>query len=104
MQLIVIKDSDDIAIGKIEAYAGMKLTNGYEIIKVNSKSVIAIDGEDHKETFFSPVSIYYTEAKRWGFNNLEVNDSAEDFAAAERKFRWGVLHIRSISNTVTSCH
>ncbi len=67
----------------------MRLTNSYKIIKVNSKSVIAIDCEDYNETFFSHVSTYYIEAKRWGFTNLEVNDYAEDFATTKRKFKWG---------------
>lgn len=62
MQLVVIKDSDDIAIEKIEASFGIRLTNDYEIVKVDSKSVIAIDGEDYKETFFYHVSISYTES------------------------------------------
>jgi hypothetical protein len=89
MQLIVIKDSDDVALGKIEARLGMWLANGYQIIKVNVKSLIARDKEEFEEKFTSPTSVYYTEAKRWGFSSREVDDSVENRAALMRKFRRG---------------
>jgi len=89
MQLIVIKDSDDVALGKIEARVGMWLANGYQIIKVNAKSLIARDKEEFEEKFTSPTSVYYTEAKRWGFSSREVDDSVENRAVLMRKFRWG---------------
>jgi hypothetical protein len=89
MQLTIIKDSDSTGIGRIEAQVGMKLTNGYEVTKVNSKSLIGRDREGWVEKFSSPISIYYTEAKRWGTSNLEIDDSTEERAATERKFRRG---------------
>lgn len=91
MQLIVNRDSDDVAIGKIEAQVGMCLANNYQIIKVNSKSVIARNREEIEEKFTPPVSIYYTEAKRWGFISSEVNKYTENLAASERKFKYGEL-------------
>ncbi|MBE9017640.1 hypothetical protein IQ272_16125 [Chroococcidiopsidales cyanobacterium LEGE 13417] len=89
MRLTIIKDSDSTGIGRIEAQIGMKLTNGYEVTKVNSKSLIGRDSEGWIEEFSYPISIYYTEAKRWGIGNLGIDDSTEKRAATERKFRRG---------------
>ena len=91
MQLIVNRDSDDVAIGKIEAQVGMCLANNYQIIKVNPKSVIARNREEIEEKFTPPVSIYYTEAKRWGFISSEVNKYTENLAVSVRKFKYGEL-------------
>lgn len=88
MQLMVIQDSDRLKIGSMAAQVGMELANGYRISKVNDKSVIGqCDG--HTEKFFDPTSIYYTEAVRWGFTSLVVDEKAENSAALVRKFRDG---------------
>ena len=91
MQLRVIKDTNNEGIGKlgrIDAIVGMELANGYTVIKVNNKSVIAeLDG--YKEKFFPVTSIYYTEATRWGFTCSAVNHQAEKKAAIARNFERG---------------
>lgn len=91
MQLRVIKDSNNEGIGKlgrIDAIVGMELANGYTVVKVNEKSVIAeLDG--YKEGFFPVTSIYYTEATRWGFTCSAVNNQVEKKAAIARNFERG---------------
>ena len=93
MQLMVIQDSDRTGIGNIDAQVGMKLANGYTVVKINDKSII---GENHSHTdkLFSPISIYYTQAARWGFTCSDIDDQTEQLAAinkifghGERKFR-----------------
>ncbi len=88
MQLRVIQDSNNLGIGKIDAQVGMKLANGYKIVKVHNKSII---GENHSYTdkLFSPTSIYYTEAVRWGFTCSDVNDQTEQLAAINKIFGRG---------------
>ena len=93
MQLRVIQDSDNLGVGNIDAQVGMKLANGYTVVKINDKSII---GENHAHTdkLFSPISIYYTQAADWGFTCSDVDDQTEQLAAinkifghGERKFR-----------------
>ena len=89
MQLmVVIQDSDRLGIGEIDAQVGMKLANGYKIVKVYNKSII---GENHSYTdkLFSPISIYYTQAARWGFTCSDVNDQSEQLAAINKIFGRG---------------
>ncbi len=91
MQLRIIKDTNNEGIGKlgrIDAIVGMELANGYTVIKVNNKSVIAeLDG--YEEKFFIATSIYYTEAICWGFTGFVVNHQAEKKAAIARNFERG---------------
>ena len=91
MQLRVIKDTNNEGIGKlgrIDAIVGMELANGYTVIKVNNKSVIAeLDG--YKEKFFIATSIYYAEATRWGFTCSVVDHQTENKAAIAREFERG---------------
>ena len=88
MQLMVIQDSDSSGIGKIMAQVGMELANGYKIIKVNDKSVIA-ERNNHTEKFFDPTSIYYTEALAWEFTCSKVDAQTEQLAAIKNKFAHG---------------
>lgn len=89
MQLMVIQDSDLTGIGRIDAQVGIELANGYKIVKVNGKSVIA-ERDNHTEKFFDPISIYYTEAVNWGFaGKAGVDGRAEGLAAVVRKFNRG---------------
>ncbi len=77
-------------IGEIEAQAGMELANGCKVVKVNDKSVIA-EHDGHSEKFFDPTSIFYTEAKSWGFSaKAGVDRRAENLAASVRKFNRGI--------------
>ena len=97
MQLRVIQDSNNLGIGKIDAQVGMKLANGYKIVKVNDKSMIArsavpeaiAERDNHTEKFFHPTSIYYTVATAWGFTCSKVNDQTEQLAAIKKKFTHG---------------
>ena len=67
----------------------MELANGYKIVKVNGKSVIA-ERDNHTEKFFHPTSIFYTEAVNWGFaGKAGVDGRAEGLAAVVRKFNRG---------------
>ncbi|WP_009631578.1 hypothetical protein [Synechocystis sp. PCC 7509] len=88
MQLRVIQDSNNLGIGKIDAQVSMKLANGYKVVKVHNKSII---GENHAYTdkLFSPISIYYTQAARWGFTCPTVNDQSEQLAAIKKIFGRG---------------
>lgn len=88
MQLRVIQDSNNIGIGEIDAQVGMKLANGYKVVKVHNKSII---GENHSYTdkLFSPISIYYTEAARWGFTCSNVDNQTELLAAIRKIFARG---------------
>ena len=88
MQLRVIQDSNNIGIGEIDAQVGMKLANGYKVVKVHNKSII---GENHSYTdkLFSPISIYYTEAARWGFTCSNVDNQTEQLAAIRKIFARG---------------
>ena len=97
MQLRVIQDSNNIGIGKSDAQVGMKLANGYKIVKVHNKSII---GENHSYTdkLFSPTSIYYTEAVRWGFTCSDVNDQSEQLAAINKIFARGEGKFRQFSD------
>ncbi len=91
MQLRVIKDTNNEGIGKlgrIDAQIGMELANGYTIVKVNEKSIIA-EHNGYKEKFFIATSIYYTEAICWGFTCSVVNHRAEKKAAIARNFQRG---------------
>lgn len=91
MQLIVIQDSDRLGIGKIDAQVGMELANGYLIVKVNHKSAIA-EHDGYSEKFFDPTSIFYTEARAWGFpGKFGVDKRAEEQAATVRNFERGEL-------------
>lgn len=91
MQLRIIKDTNNQGIGKlgkIDGQVGMELANGYKVVKVNDKSVIA-EHDGHTGKFLSITSIYYTEATRWGFTGSVVNHQAEKKAAIARKFERG---------------
>lgn len=88
MQLMVIQDSDNLKLGNLEAKVGMELANGYTVIKVNEKSVIA-EHDGHTEKFFHPTSIFYTEATRWGFTCSKVDVQTERLAAIKNKFAHG---------------
>lgn len=89
MRLMVIQDSDRTKIGSIAAQVGMELANGYKVVKVNDKSAIA-EHDGHSEKFFDPTSIFYTEAKSWGFSaKAGVDGRAENLAASVRKFNRG---------------
>ena len=88
MQLMVIPDSDHTKIGSIAATVDMELANGYKVVKVNEKSVIA-ERHGHTEKFFDPTSIFYTEAIVWGFICSKVNDQTEQLAAMKEKFAHG---------------
>lgn len=91
MQLRVIKDTNNKGIGKlgrIDAQVGMELANGYTVVKVNEKSIIA-EHNGYKEKFFIATSIYYTEAICWGFTGSVVNHQAEQKAAIARNFERG---------------
>jgi len=96
MQLRVIQDSNNLGIGKIDAQVGMKLANGYKIVKVHNKSII---GENHSYTdkLFSPTSIYYTEAVHWGFNCAAVDNQTEQLAAIRKIFTRGEGKFRQFS-------
>ncbi len=88
---MVIQDSDLTGIGRIDAQVGIELANGYKIVKVNGKSVIA-ERDNHTEKFFDPISIYYTEAVNWGFaGKAGVDGRAEGLAAVVRKFNRGEI-------------
>ncbi len=90
MQLMVIQDSDRLGIGRIAAQVGMELANGYKVVKVNDKSAIA-EYDGHSEKFFDPTSIFYTEAKSWGFlGKAGLDGRAENLAASVRKFERGI--------------
>ena len=102
MQLMVIQDSDRLKIGMIAAHVGMELANGYKIVKVNEKSVIArsavleaiAEHDGHTEKFFDPTSIFYTEAIAWGFpGKIGVDERAEELAARVRNFERGILRL-----------
>jgi hypothetical protein len=91
MQLRVVKDTNNEGIGKlgkIEAQVGMELANGYKVVKVNDKSVIA-ELNSYKQKFFPVTSIYYTEATCWGFTCSLVNHQAQKKAAIARRFERG---------------
>ena len=88
MQLMVIQDSDRTKIGSIAAQVGMELSNGYKIVKVNDKSVIA-ERDNHTEKFFHPTSIDYTAATAWGFSCSKVNEQTEQLTAIKKKFAHG---------------
>ena len=67
----------------------MELANGYKVVKVNDKSAIA-KHDGHIEKFFDPTSIFYTEARAWGFSGKAgVDGRAENLAASVRKFERG---------------
>lgn len=85
---MVIQDTNNEGIGEIEAQVGMELADGYKIIKVNNKNVIA-ERDNHTEKFFHPTSICYTEATAWGFTCFKVNDQTEQLAAIKKKFTHG---------------
>ncbi len=98
MQLMVIQDSDNLKIGEIEAQVGMELANGYKVVKVNDKSAIArsavpeaiAEHQGHTEKFFDPASIFYTDAKSWGFlGKAGVDGRGENLAALMRRFERG---------------
>ena len=57
MQLMVIQDSDNLEVGRIEAQVGMELTNEYKIVKVKDESVTA-EHDGHTGKFLSITSIY----------------------------------------------
>jgi hypothetical protein len=88
MQLTIIKNSDSEGIGKIEAQVGMELANGYKVLKVNDKSVVA-ELDVHQEKFFPITFIYYSEAMRWEFTCSTVDTQTEKLAAIKKKFMRG---------------
>lgn len=96
MQLRVIQDSNNLGIGEINAQVGMILANGYKVVKVHNKSII---GENHYYTdkLFSPISIYYTQAARWGFTCSDVNHQTEQLAAIKKIFGRGEGKFRQFS-------
>lgn len=96
MWLKVIQDSNNLGIGEIDAQVGMKLANGYKIVKVHNKSVIA-ENHSYTDKLFPPISIYYTEAARWGFTCPAVDDQVEQVAAMKKKFVRGEGKFRQFS-------
>lgn len=97
MQLRVIQDSNNLGIGEVVAQVGMKLANGYKIVKVHHKSIIA-ENHSYTDKLFPPISIYYTEAARWGFTCPALDDLLEQIAAIKKIFARGEGKFRQFSD------
>lgn len=86
MLVNVIRDTDSVYIGTMQAFKGMKIKNGAEIIKVNERSVIV--SSRHSDEKITEASVWYTDAVLYGFDEIETH-ILEYKAAKRRQFAEG---------------